>query len=146
MVFQLKTKHACLEVCISFKILLPSYWFLDRPTSISKLTCYLSDSPKLIVQDEHVCALQQLEQALNIAMNRAEQAETHWNQNRDRVAQLETEQIKLRSRTLDAEATIARAAVLENTWTRSREGADQLRALTTGSLGKLLWSFFALGS
>ena len=93
-------------------------------------------------QDEHVRALQQLEQALNLATNRAEQAETHWNQSRDRVAQLEAEQIELRqeieSRAHDAEGAIARAADLENAWTRSREEADQLRALTTGSLGKLL--------
>jgi hypothetical protein len=103
--------------------------------SLRKLACYLSDSPKLIARDEHVRALQQLEQALNIATNRAEQAKTHWNQSRDRVAQLEAEQIKfcqdIKSCThdTDTEDAIARAADIEYAWTRSREGADQLQAL-----------------
>ena len=78
--------------------------------------------------------MQQLEQALNLATNRAEQAETHWSQSRDRVAQLEAElRQEIESRAHDAEGAIARAADLENAWTRSREEADQLRALTTGS-------------
>ena len=93
-------------------------------------------------QNEHIRALQQLEQALNLATTRAEQAEAQWNRGRDRVAQLEAEQVELRHeiepRTHEAEDAIARATDLENAWTRSREEADQLRALTTGSLGKLL--------
>lgn len=93
-------------------------------------------------QDEHVRALQQLEQALNLATTRAEEAETHWSQSRDRITQLEAEQVELRhemeTRAHEAEVSVARVADLENAWTRSREEADQLRALTTGSLGKLL--------
>jgi multidrug resistance efflux pump len=94
------------------------------------------------MQEEHVHALQQLEQALSLSTNRVKQTETHWNENRNRVTQLEAEQIELcqevGSCAHDAEGTIARAAGLKNARTRSREEADQSRALTTGSFGKLL--------
>lgn len=93
-------------------------------------------------QDQHVRALQHLEESLAIATNRADEAENQWNQSRDRIAQLEAEHVELRNeietRAHEAEAAVARAVDLENAWTRSREEADGLRALNTGSLGKLV--------
>jgi chromosome segregation ATPase len=96
-------------------------------------------------RDEHVRALQQLEQAVSLVTNhaaraentlepRAETASPSLKQSRS-VVELHQE---IESRAHDAEGAIARAADLENAWARSREGVDQSRALATGSLGKLL--------
>ena len=93
-------------------------------------------------RDQHIRALQQLQGALAVASSRADEADAQWRAARERIAQLETDQIELRNeleiRVHDAESATARLAEAENAWAKSREEADAFRALTTGSLGQLL--------
>jgi chromosome segregation ATPase len=93
-------------------------------------------------RDQQLRTFEQLQDALTSATNRSEEAESQLRQSRDRIAQLEADQVELRneieSRQQEAEAATARVADAENGWAKSREEADGLRALATGGLGELL--------
>jgi chromosome segregation ATPase len=93
-------------------------------------------------RDQHIKALEHLQSALAISTSRAEEADALWRQSRDRIAQLEVDQIELRNevelRVHEVESASARLAETENAWAKSRVEADAFRALTTGSLGQLL--------
>ncbi|KAF5385427.1 hypothetical protein D9757_005444 [Collybiopsis confluens] len=93
-------------------------------------------------QDQHIRALDQARVALQAAAARSEEADEQHQRARERIGTLETELIELRSefdsRTAEVESTRARLAEVENMWAKSREEADSLRTMTTGSLGELL--------
>jgi len=91
---------------------------------------------------QHVRALEQARIALEAASHRAEEVDDAYHRARDQVVQLEQDVADLRgeleARTTEVESTRERLRELENAWTKSREEADALRALTTTGLGELL--------
>ena len=117
----MKTRNCIVTLSLRF--------FTNMRLSTPMLECNLNPSP-LRETNMYVPCLQQLQQALTLATNRADEAEAHWSQSRDRVAQLEADQVELRHKIgtcmHKAEEAIARATDLENASTRSREEADQL--------------------
>ncbi|THH09190.1 hypothetical protein EW145_g2194 [Phellinidium pouzarii] len=93
-------------------------------------------------KEQHIRALEQTRTALLASSARAEELEAQWRQSRDQITKLESDltetKLDLESRSADADSLRQRLNDVENSWARSREEADQLRALTTGGLGKLL--------
>ncbi|EKM61290.1 uncharacterized protein PHACADRAFT_247795, partial [Phanerochaete carnosa HHB-10118-sp] len=93
-------------------------------------------------REQHVRALEQAQHAVNASSARANELEKQYERSRDQISQLETDLIELRgeleARTTEVETVRIRLADAENSWAKSREEADAFRALTTGSLGKLL--------
>jgi chromosome segregation ATPase len=95
-----------------------------------------------MTRDRHVRALEQTQLALKAASARADEAEEQWRRANEQFQHLQAEYADL-NRELEAKITEvdnARAQLLdvENKFAKSREEADALRALTTGSLGELL--------
>lgn len=93
-------------------------------------------------RDRHLRALEQTQLALKAASARADAVEEQWRRGNDQLQRLQADHLDL-GRELEAkiaEVDVARAQLLdvENKFTKSREEADALRALTTGSLGELL--------
>ncbi|KAJ4484910.1 hypothetical protein C8J55DRAFT_452826 [Lentinula edodes] len=93
-------------------------------------------------QDQHIRALEQARDALQAAASRADEADEQYQHARERINNFEAELADLRgeveARTSEVESTRARLAEVENMWAKSREEADSLRTMTTGSLGELL--------
>lgn len=93
-------------------------------------------------REQHIRALEQAQNAVNASSGRANELEAQYSRAREQITQLETDLIDLRgdleARTTEVEAVRMRLVDVENSWTKSREEADAFRALTTGSLGKLL--------
>ena len=93
-------------------------------------------------KEQHIRALEQARSALTASSTRTEELETQWRRAQDQVVQLESDLTELRmdldAKTHEAESLRQRLADAENSWARSREEADRLRALTTGGLGELL--------
>jgi N-acetylneuraminic acid mutarotase len=93
-------------------------------------------------QDQHIRALDQARTALQAAASRAEEADEQYQRSRERITTLEADLADLRgeieARTSEVETTRARLTDVENMWAKSREEADSLRTMTTGSLGELL--------
>lgn len=93
-------------------------------------------------QDQHIRALEQARDALQAAASRADEADEQYQHARERINTFEAELADLRgeveARTSEVESTRARLAEVENMWAKSREEADSLRTMTTGSLGELL--------
>ncbi|KIP12569.1 hypothetical protein PHLGIDRAFT_97993 [Phlebiopsis gigantea 11061_1 CR5-6] len=96
----------------------------------------------LQTRDQYIRALEQAQNAVTASSVRAIELEESSSRARDQIAQLEVDLIDLRgdleARTTEVEAVRSRLVDVENSWTKSREEADAFRALTTGSLGKLL--------
>ena len=93
-------------------------------------------------RDRHLRALEQTQLALKAASARADEVEEQWRRGNEQIQHLQAEYADL-ARELEAkisEVDSARAQLLdvENKFAKSREEADALRALTTGSLGELL--------
>ncbi|KAI9060535.1 hypothetical protein FKP32DRAFT_1595287 [Trametes sanguinea] len=93
-------------------------------------------------QDQHIRTLEQTRAALDAASARADEVDAQYSRARDRIAQLEADIAELRgdleARNAEVEHARVRLADVENSWAKSREEADAFRAVTTGSLGKLL--------
>ncbi|KIK70799.1 hypothetical protein GYMLUDRAFT_66014 [Collybiopsis luxurians FD-317 M1] len=93
-------------------------------------------------QDQHIRALDQARIALQAAASRSEEADEQYQRARERINTLEADLADLRgeleSRTAEVDSTRARLTEVENMWAKSREEADSLRTMTTGSLGELL--------
>ncbi|KAJ3750623.1 hypothetical protein DFH05DRAFT_1518765 [Lentinula detonsa] len=93
-------------------------------------------------QDQHIRALEQARDALQAAASRADEADEQYQHARERINSLEADLADLRgeveARTSEVESTRARLTEVENLWAKSREEADSLRTMTTGSLGELL--------
>lgn len=104
----------------------------------------------LLSQEQHVRALDQTRAALEAASGRAEEVDAQYSRAREQISQLEADVAELRgeleARTSEIEAARVRIADVENFWAKSREEADAFRAVTTGSLGKLLDSHHELKS
>ncbi|KAF8640758.1 hypothetical protein AX17_000408 [Amanita inopinata Kibby_2008] len=101
-------------------------------------------------RDQHVRALEQTRHALETASNRAEEVDSKYQRAGEDIRRLEADVAELRgevaTRTAEAEAAQTRLLDVENSWAQSRQEADALRALTTGSLGQLLDSHQELKS
>ncbi|KAF9076091.1 hypothetical protein BDP27DRAFT_1284823 [Rhodocollybia butyracea] len=93
-------------------------------------------------QDQHIRALDQARVALQAAASRSEEADEQHQRAQERITTLEADLAELRgeleSRTSEVESARARLTDVENMWSKSREEADSLRTMTTGSLGELL--------
>ncbi|KAI0830545.1 hypothetical protein BC628DRAFT_1336597 [Trametes gibbosa] len=98
--------------------------------------------------DQHVRALEQTRAALAAVSARAEEVDAQYGRARDQITQLEADVAELRgeleARTTEVENARLRLLDVENSWAKSREEADAFRAVTTGSLGKLLDSHHEL--
>lgn len=93
-------------------------------------------------RDQHVRALEQARTALQAASARAEEVDIQHQRARDQIVRMEADFSELRgeleARNSEIDAARVRMAEAENSWAKSRQEADALRALTTGSLGELL--------
>jgi chromosome segregation ATPase len=96
----------------------------------------------LLSREQHVRALEQAQSAMQKATSRAAEVDEQSQRAREHVGQYEGEVAELRgeleTRTTELEAVRSRLTDAENAWTKSREEADALRALTTTGLGELL--------
>ena len=93
-------------------------------------------------RDRHLRALEQAQTALKAASARADEVEEQWRRSNEQLQTIQLEYADL-SRELETKITEVdnmRSQLLdvENKFAKSREEADALRALTTGSLGELL--------
>ncbi|KAI0756785.1 hypothetical protein C8Q80DRAFT_1130480 [Daedaleopsis nitida] len=99
-------------------------------------------------QEQHIRALDQTRSALKAAAARTDEVDIQYSRAREQIIQLEADVAELRgeleARTSEIEAARVRIANVENFWAKSREEADAFRAVTTGSLGKLLDSHHEL--
>ena len=102
----------------------------------------------MTARDQHVRALEQTRAALQTTSTRAAEVDAQYIRAREHISQLESDVAELRgdleARTAELDAARVRIADVENFWAKSREEADEFRALTTGSLGKLLDSHHEL--
>ncbi|KIL71754.1 hypothetical protein M378DRAFT_64627 [Amanita muscaria Koide BX008] len=93
-------------------------------------------------REQHVRALDQTRQALEAASLRAEEVDNKYQRALEDIRRLEADVAELRgevaARTAEVEAGQTRLLDVENAWAQSRQEADALRAVTTGSLGQLL--------
>ena len=93
-------------------------------------------------RDQHVRVLDQTRQALEASSLRAEEVVNKYQRALEDIRRLEVDVAELRgevtARTAEAETSQARLLDVENAWAQSRQEADALRAVTTGSLGQLL--------
>ncbi|KAI8980785.1 hypothetical protein BD414DRAFT_420720 [Trametes punicea] len=98
--------------------------------------------------DQHIRALEQTRAALESTSARADEVDAQYSRAREQIAQLEADIAELRgdleARNAEIEHARVRLADVENSWAKSREEADAFRAVTTGSLGKLLDSHHEL--
>jgi chromosome segregation ATPase len=96
----------------------------------------------LLSREQHVRALEQAQSAMQKATSRAAEVDEQSQRAREQVGQYEGEVAELRgeleTRTTELESVRLRLTNAENAWTKSREEADALRALTTTGLGELL--------
>lgn len=93
-------------------------------------------------REQHVRALDQTRTALQAVTKRADEVDEQYQRAREQITQLEADLAELRgeleARTTEVDNSRVRLADVENSWAKSREEADAFRAVTTGSLGKLL--------
>lgn len=96
----------------------------------------------MLSHEQHIRALEQARAAMEAATARATEVDRQHTRARDQAASLEADLADLRgeleARTTEVENARVRILELENSWAKSREEADALRAVTTGSLGELL--------
>ena len=102
----------------------------------------------LTTREQHIRALDQTRQALDAASLRTDEVDAKYHHAVEEIRRLETDVAELRgevaTRTAEAEAVQARLLDVENSWAQSRQEADALRAVTTGSLGEILDSHHEL--
>ncbi|SRR6266550_8852243 len=102
----------------------------------------------LTSREQHIRALDQTRQALEAASLRADEVDAKYQRAVEDIRRLETDVAELRgevaTRTAEAEAAQARFLDVESSWAQSRQEADALRAVTTGSLGEILDSHHEL--
>ncbi|KAH9944185.1 uncharacterized protein BXZ73DRAFT_73766 [Epithele typhae] len=121
-------------------------------TKLRDTTDKLMAQTSLVEQQEadYIKASTQTRAAVTAASARAEEVDAQYARAREHVSQLEADVADLRgeleARTSEIEAARVRITDVENFWAKSREEADHFRALTTGSLGKLLDSHNELRS
>ncbi|KAG8784382.1 Negative regulator of mitotic exit [Serendipita sp. 405] len=93
-------------------------------------------------RDRHLRALDQTQLALKAASARTDEVEEQWKRSNDQLQHLQMEYAELgrelEAKTAEVDSIKAQLLDVENKFTKSREEADALRALTTGSLGELL--------
>lgn len=93
-------------------------------------------------REHHIRALDQVRTALRAASSRAEEVDRQYQRAREHITTLQSDMSELRgeleARTSEAEGLRTQLTDVENSFSKSREEADALRALTTGSLGELL--------
>ena len=93
-------------------------------------------------RDQHMRSLEQVHNAMQASTTRGEEVEAQFERAKDQVRQLQEDVHDLRGdlekRNNEVESLRAQLVDAENSWSKSREEADALRALTTGSLGELL--------
>jgi chromosome segregation ATPase len=93
-------------------------------------------------RDGHIRALEQARSAMDAASHRTEEVDAAYERSMEQVKQLEGDVAELRgeleTRTTEVETARQRLNEVENSWAKSREEADALRALTTTGLGELL--------
>ncbi|KAH9937238.1 uncharacterized protein B0H18DRAFT_1113097 [Fomitopsis serialis] len=96
----------------------------------------------LFSHEQHIRALEQARAAMEAASARASEVDRQHVHAREQAGQLEADLADLRgeleARTTEVENARVRILELENSWAKSREESDALRAVTTGSLGELL--------
>lgn len=139
----LRDRHAAMESTIREQ----SDKLLTQASTIEQIE---ADNMKLQAQfdelslsrEQHVRALEQARSALQTASNRTEEVDTKYQRAQEHIGQLEGDIAELRGeleqRNGEVENARARIVELEDAWAKSREEADNFRALTTGSLGELL--------
>ncbi|KAF8745108.1 hypothetical protein AX14_010575 [Amanita brunnescens Koide BX004] len=102
----------------------------------------------LTTREQHIRALDQTREALEAASLRTDEVDAKYQRAMEDIRRLETDVAELRgevaTRTAEAEAAQARLLDVENSWAQSRQEADTLRAVTTGSLGQILDSHHEL--
>lgn len=95
-----------------------------------------------VSKEQHARALDQARVALQSSSTRAEEVDTKYMGSQGRFERLEGELAvvkgELEVKTSEVETLRARLDDVEDLWAQSRKEADDLRALTTGSLGELL--------
>jgi len=93
-------------------------------------------------RDQHIRVLDQTRVAMQAAHIRAEEIDSQYQRATERIAMLEGDIAEYRgdleSKSHELDTVKQRLADVENSWAKSREEADALRAATTGSLGQLL--------
>ncbi|KAG8832178.1 Negative regulator of mitotic exit [Serendipita sp. 399] len=93
-------------------------------------------------RDRHLRALEQTQLALKAASARTDEVEEQWKRCNEQLQHLQMEYAELgrelEAKTAEVDAVKAQLIDVENKFAKSREEADALRALTTGSLGELL--------
>ncbi|KAH9857949.1 hypothetical protein C2E23DRAFT_864957 [Lenzites betulinus] len=147
----LRARNALLETALreqSEKLLEQTSVAEQREADYIKAQSQLDD---LLHSDgQHVHALEQTRAALAAVSTRAEEVDAQYGRAREQIAQLEADVAELRgeleARTTEVENARVRLLDVENSWAKSREEADAFRAVTTGSLGKLLDSHHELRS
>ncbi|KAK7695003.1 hypothetical protein QCA50_002191 [Cerrena zonata] len=139
----LRERHSAMEATIRDQ----SDKILTQASTIEQIE---ADNMKLQAQfdelshtrDQHVRALEQARSALQTASGRAEEVDTKYQRAQEQIGQLEGDIAELRGeleqRNGEVDNARARIVELEDAWAKSREEADNFRALTTGSLGELL--------
>ncbi|KAH9947722.1 hypothetical protein B0H21DRAFT_852629 [Amylocystis lapponica] len=139
----LQERHATLEVTLqdhADRLLAQTSLIEQREADHLKAQAQLEEL--LLSREQHVRALEQARNALQLASTRAAEVDAQYARAQEQVAQLETDLAEIRGEleTRNMEIDTARAHImdLENSWAKSREEADAFRALTTGSLGELL--------
>lgn len=93
-------------------------------------------------REQHVRGLDQARIALEAASLRAQEVDLQYQRATQQISRQEAELAELRgeleTRSAEADSVRARVTDVENSWAKSREEADALRAFTTGSLGQLM--------
>ncbi|PSR76700.1 hypothetical protein PHLCEN_2v8297 [Hermanssonia centrifuga] len=96
----------------------------------------------LRTRDQHVRALEQAQNAVKASSSRADELDLQCQRTRESARLLQSELFEklgeLESRNHELNSVREQLIDTENSWAKSREEADALRALTTGSLGELL--------
>lgn len=140
---ELQEQHATLQSQLREQVLTltaQASELQQKDAELSKLRSVVEEAAKS--KDQHVRALEQTRITLETATLRSNEMDDAFVRSTEKIAQMESDMAQLRgeleSRTTEAEAAQERASDVENAWAKSREEADAFRALTTGSLGKLL--------
>ncbi|KAK8858500.1 hypothetical protein IAR55_002727 [Kwoniella newhampshirensis] len=96
----------------------------------------------IAARDENIGLIEQAQAAIASAGLRTSEIEAMHGKASARIAQLEEElaetRADLEARSRDADSAVGRMREIENAYSKSREEADSLRAVTTSRLGELL--------
>ena len=93
-------------------------------------------------KEQHIQFVEQMRDALAASSARAQELQDQWRESQDQVMQLQADlmeaKIDVEARSRDVALLRQRLTDTESAWARSREEAEQLRALTSNGLGDLL--------